>query len=393
MTILESLFHPKSIAVIGASDNPNKVGGRPIHYMKKFGYQGRILPINPARKQIQGIDAYDSIESLKTSPDAAIIAVGSESVLDQVRLCADRGVGAVVIMASGFGELGEEGKGIEAELVKVAQAKNMRLVGPNAQGTANFSNGAILNFSTMFMEIDPQDGPVAVISQSGAASVMPYALLRKAGYGVRYIVATGNDADISASTIAEELARDEQIKLILVYLESLTDPERLASAAATARQRGAYIIALKSGASKIGAAAASSHTGAIVGDDVAVNAFLARHGIWRAHDMNGLIRTVPLYLKDHLIRKGRTVAMSHSGAVSVMIADSAERMGMPLSDISAETKAKLAAVLPSFATPSNPLDMTAASSEALISIGHIHSYLQSTGIAEVLGHAWMSPKS
>jgi len=360
MTILDSLFRPKSIAIIGASENPNKVGGRPIHYMKKFGYEGRIFPINPSRKQIQGIEAYESIAALEMPPDAAIIAIGSENVIEQVKLCGEHGVKAAVVMSSGFGEMGAQGKLLEAALVKEAHSKNMRLVGPNAQGTANFSNGAILNFSTMFMEIAPLDGPIAVISQSGAASVMPYALLRKAGYGVRYIAATGNDADLSTSAIAEELARDEKIKLILVYLETISNPDRLAEAAAIARARGAYIVALKSGSSKLGAVAASSHTGAVVGDDVAVDAFLARHGIWRARDMNEFIRATPLYLQDHSIGAGRTVAMSHSGAVSVMIADSAEQIGLPLTDLSQRTKSRLAEVLPSVATPNNPLDMTAA---------------------------------
>ncbi|MGT2492817.1 CoA-binding protein [Cupriavidus basilensis] len=292
----EALFRPRSVAVIGASDNPNKVGGRPIHYLNRFGFEGKVFPVNPAREEIQGHRAYASVQDIGEVPDAVVIAVSGEAALAQVRQCSGIGVKAAVVMASGFGETGEAGRQRQDELVTAANAGGMRLVGPNAQGTANFASGAVLNFSTMFMEVAPADGPIAIISQSGAASVMPYALLRQAGLGVRYLVATGNDADIDACAMAEAVAADPAIRLILVYLESLSSPVRLAAAAAVARQRGAHVVVLKSGSSQRGAVAAASHTGAMVGNDATIDAFLARHGIWRARNMNEFIRATPLYL-------------------------------------------------------------------------------------------------
>ncbi|CAG9167051.1 Trans-feruloyl-CoA synthase FCS1 [Cupriavidus pampae] len=360
---MDALFHPASVAVIGASDNPNKVGGRPIHYMRAFGYRGDILPVNPGRDVIQGLPAYASLTDLVASgktPDAAIIAVSGDATLEQVRLCADAGVKAAVIMASGFAETGAAGRERQQELVRLANTRGMRLVGPNAQGTANFATGAVLNFSTMFMEVAPQDGPIAIISQSGAASVMPYALLRQAGYGVRYLVATGNDADLDACAIAAAVAADPEVRLILVYLESISNPDELALAAATARARGASIVAIKAGNSARGAQAAASHTGALVGNDAAIDAFLAAHGIWRARDIGEMVRAVPLYLQDHAPAQGRTVVMSHSGAVGVMAADLAERHALPLSELQPDTLHALAAILPDFGTANNPLDMTAA---------------------------------
>ncbi len=180
--ILNALFAPASVAVIGASDNPNKVGGRPIHYMRQFGYAGEVFPVNPGRTTIQGYRAYPTLQDIGRIPDAAVIAVSGDATLEQVRICADAGVKAAVIMASGFAETGEAGRQRQQQLVDAAKAGGMRLVGPNAQGTANFASGAVLNFSTMFMEVAPQDGPIAIISQSGAASVMPYALLREPGW-------------------------------------------------------------------------------------------------------------------------------------------------------------------------------------------------------------------
>jgi acyl-CoA synthetase (NDP forming) len=358
--MIQALLQPKSVAVIGASDNPNKVGGRPIHYMTKFGFDGEIFPINPARAEIQGRRAYPTLDAIGRVPDAAIIAIAGGDAIRAVQECADMGVSAAVVMASGFAETGDAGRVLQDRLVGYANARGMRIVGPNAQGVANFANGAVLNFSTMFMEVAPQDGPIAIVSQSGAASVMPYALLREMGLGVRYLCATGNDADLNVPELTKAVAHDPDIKLILVYVESISEPHLLAEAAGIARARGASIVLLKGGSSQKGAAAAASHTGAMVGHDGALDAFLARCGIWRAADLHELVNAAPLYLTDAVCGKGRTVVLSHSGAVGVMCADAAEKIGLPLSDLSDSTRDNLRQALPGFATPNNPLDLTAA---------------------------------
>lgn len=358
--LFQDLFAPRAVAVIGASENPNKVGGRPIHYLQKYGFKGAVYPVNPTKSEIQGLPAFSSIEEVPSVPDAVIIAVAGNAVIEQVRRCGHAGVKFAVVMSSGFSELGDEGKGHEDELVRIARASGIRVIGPNAQGSANFSTGAVLNFSTMFMNVTPMDGPVAIVSQSGAASVMPYALLRQEGVGVRYVIATGNDSDAGTCVMAEAVASDPDIRLILVYLESISDPERLASAARIARDRGAYVVAIKSGSSARGAQAAASHTGALAGNDAAVDAFLARHGIWRARDINEFIRATSLYLQNRDAGDGKAVAMSHSGAVAVMTADYAEQAGLALTVLTDETKRSLAEILPDFGTPNNPLDMTAA---------------------------------
>jgi acyl-CoA synthetase (NDP forming) len=354
------LLNPASVAVIGASDNPNKVGGRPIHYMQRFGYAGRILPINPGRAIVQGLRCYSSLNELDEVPDSAIIAVAGDEACEAVRHCARLGVSIGIVMASGFAEIGAAGRRTQDDLVSFARSHGMRLVGPNAQGIANFSSGAVLNFSTMFMEVPPQDGPIAIISQSGAASVMPYALLRERGLGVRYLAATGNDADLGVSELVRRIAADEDIRLILVYVEAISNPEMLAEAASLAHRRGAHIVLLKGGSSQRGAVAAASHTGAMVGEDGALEAFLHRHGIWRAHDIHELINATPLYLRGFPAQSGRTVVMSHSGAVGVLCADAAERAGLPLTNLSEPTVAALKEIIPSFASAANPLDVTAS---------------------------------
>lgn len=357
---LRQVLNPQCIAIVGATEDPNKVGGRPLYYLRSFGFSGKVYPVNPKRKSVQGLPAFVSIDALPETPDAVIIAVGQDAVPDVIDQCAARGVATVIVMSSGFGETGAEGIQRQQALLAQVRRLGIRLVGPNAQGIANFQTGAVMNFSTMFMEIAPQDGPVAIISQSGAASVMPYAMLRERGVGVRYLAASGNDADTSVCELALAAASDPEIRVILLYIECLSDPAMLAEAARIANERGAAVIALKSGRSAHGAKAAASHTGAIVNDDVVVDAFLARHGIWRADDVHGLVNAVELYLATPPRKAKHLVVMSHSGAVGVLCADAADSLKLPLAELNPKTLSKLACIVPSFATAQNPLDLTAS---------------------------------
>lgn len=357
---LQRAFAPRHIAVVGATEDRNKVGGRPLHYLQRFGFQGAVYPINPKRETIQGLTAYTSLAATPEVPDVAIVAVGQDAVAGVIEQCAARGVGAAIVMSSGFGETGVEGVARQQALVAQARRLGIRLIGPNAQGVANFQAGAVMNFSTMFMEVQPQDGPVAIVSQSGAASVMPYAMLRERGVGVRYLVASGNDADASVCELALTAAADPGVRVVLMYIESLSDPAVLGEVARLANARGAAVIALKSGRSAHGAKAAASHTGAIVNDDVVVDAFFERHGIWRANDVHGLVNAVELYLSTPPRPAEHLVVMSHSGAVGVLCADAAEQLNLPLAELSRPVIDALAGIMPSFGTAQNPVDLTAS---------------------------------
>src|SRR5690625_4178837 len=338
---LEALLAPRSVAIIGASDNADKIGGRPIRYLQEFGFKGRILPVNPGRSTVQGLPAWPSVSELPEVPDAAIVAVAGQAAVEAVEACATKGVKAAIIMASGFGETGPEGKAEEVRLRQLAQAAGMRLVGPNSQGLANFGSGAILSFSTMFIEAPPQDGPVASIGQSGAMSVVPYGLLRERGIGLRHVHATGNDCDVTLAELATAVVQDPGVKLLLLYLETLEDPENLARAAAIGRERGVPIIALKSGRSEVGRRAASSHTGAIATADRVVDAFFEKHGIWRADGMRDMVQAAELYLQDWKLEGRNLAVISNSGATCVLAADAAERARLRMAQLAEETEAKL----------------------------------------------------
>ncbi|MFO1326330.1 MAG: acetate--CoA ligase family protein [Rubrivivax sp.] len=357
---LRTALAPRSIAVIGASDNAHKIGGRPIAYLQRFGWQGALYPINPARAEVQGLRTWPELAALPEVPEAAIVAVPGDAAVEAVDQLAAAGTAVTVIMASGFGEVDAAGKARERAMRERARAAGMRLVGPNSQGLANFGSGAVLSFSTMFTEAPPQDGPVGIVSQSGAMSVIPYGLLRARGIGVRHAHATGNDCDVTVCELATVVAEDAGLKLLLLYLEGIPDPWHLAEAAAVARERGLPLVALKSGRTPAGAAAALSHTGALASEDRVVDAFFAEHGIWRAQDIAELVDAVPLYLQGWRPRGRRLVAISNSGAVCVLTADAATAAGMPLEPLADHTQAELRQILPGFATTTNPVDITAA---------------------------------
>ncbi|HEX4986627.1 MAG TPA: acetate--CoA ligase family protein [Burkholderiales bacterium] len=358
---LRTVLNPKSVAVIGASENENKIGGRPLLYLARHGYKGRVYPINPKRAEIQGFKAYPSLADVPDAPEAAIVALAGDAAIEAVEQCASRGVRTAVVMTSGFGETDPvAGKAKEKRMREAAHARGMRIVGPNSQGLANFGSGAVLSFSTMYIEAPPQDGPIAVVSQSGAMSVVPYGLLRSRGLGVRHSHATGNDADVTVSELASVVAEDPDLKLLLLYLESIGDPFFLAETARIAHARNLPVIALKSGRTAAGQEAAKSHTGALANEDRAVDAFLEKHGIWRARDTAELVASAGMYLKGWKPKGRRLVAISNSGAVCVMAADAASSLGMPMAKLAAGTRAELGRILPGFATTTNPVDITAA---------------------------------
>ncbi|SDY86870.1 acetate--CoA ligase family protein [Herbiconiux ginsengi] len=355
-------FHdPASVAVIGASSDPEKIGGRPIRYLQECGFAGAIYPVNPQRSEIQGLVAYPSIDALPVVPEVAIIAVSGANAVAQIVRCAELGVAGCVIMASGFGETGDEqGLAWQAEMLDAAARTGMRIVGPNSQGLANFATGAVLSFSTLFTEQPPEDGAVAVVSQSGALCSVPYGLLREAGIGVRYAHATGNDIDVTAAELAAEVVADPEVKLLLLYLEDIADLDSLAEVARTALDRGVPVVALKGGRSEAGQRAAASHTGALATEEGVVDAFLEKHGIWRARSTRDLVAAAGLYLRPGRPAGEQIAIVSNSGAICVLTADAAAEEGLPVAELTVATKSELTEALPSFASVENPIDVTAA---------------------------------
>jgi acyl-CoA synthetase (NDP forming) len=358
---LVPFLSPKSVAIIGASNEVNKVGGRPLHYLKDYGFKGPIYPINPGRPEVQGLKAFKDLASLPEVPELALVVVPGAAAVAAVKDCAARGVKAVICITSGFGETGDPaGAEQQREMVAAARAAGMRMVGPNTQGLANFSNGAICSFSTFFTTMRPKDGPIAVVSQSGAMSAIPIGLLHERGIGCRYSIATGNDAEVNVLEMATAAVSDPDIKLLLLYLEGIPRPDFLATLAETAHRNNVKIVALKSGRTDAGQRAAASHTGALANEDKVVDAALRRVGIWRAQNIADLVSAAELYLKGWTPSGRRFVTISGSGATGVMSADAATFAGLEVVKFDPDTRKKLDGILPSFASAANPIDLTAA---------------------------------
>ncbi|MGH9108414.1 MAG: acetate--CoA ligase family protein [Acidimicrobiales bacterium] len=358
---LAFLHSPSSVAVVGASDDPDKIGGRPIRYLQQFGYSGAIYPVNPSRVLVQGVLAYSDLDLLPSVPEVAVIALPGQAAVDAVERCAALGVRGCVIFASGFGEVGDPvGNEQQFQMSAAAAAAGMRLVGPNTQGLANFASGAVLGFSTMFLEETPQDGPVAIVSQSGAMCSVAYGLLRRRGVGVRYAHASGNDVDVTVGELAELVLTDPDVRLVLCYIENIRDPEHLEQAAAVAARRDVPVVALMGGRSSDGQRAAASHTGALANEHRVVDAFFERVGIWRARSTAELVATTELYLRGGTPTGRQLAVVSNSGAACVLAADAAADHGLPMATLSPDTLEILDAALPPFASKTNPVDITAA---------------------------------
>lgn len=364
---VKAALFPKTVAIIGASDNPEKIGGRPIKYMRQYGFSGRIFPVNPSRSHIQGIPAWTSVEAIPEPIEMALICVAGDKAVAAVEACANLGVVTCVVISSGFGETDEIGRQAQERMKAAAQASGMRLIGPNTQGLANFQNGTLATFATLIGEVRPDDGPVAIISQSGAMSMVPYAHLRSEGIGVRYSLATGNECDLTVADFTWAVAQDPGVRLILIYLEALPNPDVLARAATLAARRGIPILALKSGVSARGASAALSHTGAVATEDRVLDAWFRQHGILRVTDMRSLVKSARLLLQSRRMAGPRLTILSNSGAACVTGADAAERHGLELSCLAEKTRQAIDTVLPSFASSLNPIDLTAA----LLSNNHL----------------------
>lgn len=355
------LHEPASVAVIGASDDPDKIGGRPVRYLREFGFTGSVLPVNRSRDTVQGLRSYPDVSALPSVPDVALIAVPGVAAAEAVEMCAALGVKACVVFASGFGETDDPAaQALQERMRDAARRTGMRLVGPNSQGLANFSTGAVLGFSTMFIEQPPADGPVGIVSQSGAMCSVPYGMLRRRGIGVRYAHGSGNDADVGVAELAEAVLDDPGIRLLLMYLENISDAGPLERMARKALQRDVPVVALMGGRSADGQRAARSHTGALANEERVVDAFFLRTGIWRARSMRELVGATELYLQGWEPRGRGLTVISNSGAVCVLAADAAADHGLPLAVFDDDTSRDLSAVLPRFTTTTNPVDVTAA---------------------------------
>jgi acyl-CoA synthetase (NDP forming) len=298
-------------------------------------------------------------------PDVAILCVGGDQAEAQLRLCASLGVRNAILFASGFAEVGPAGRARQQQLADICREGGVRLVGPNCIGVSNFSTGAVLSFASIFADVPPQDGAIAIVSQSGGVGVCAYALLRADGWGVRYVATSGNESDVDGADYVEALAHDGEVRLILLYLENIASEPRMRAALEAAAARGVPVLALRAGRSAEGIRSAGCHTGSSGAATDAIDRLFDEVGCRTVDRIDELITNTPLYLSaawsaPPSLKTPGIALISNSGAACVMAADEAARRGLRPAVLSDETRARLDGLLPDFSPNRNPIDLTAA---------------------------------
>lgn len=352
------LLEARSVAIVGASADPGKITGRPLAYMLSRGYQGELYPVNPTRAEVQGIPSYPSIAAIGKPVDLAIVGTVAAQVDGVVREGIAAGVKAFVIFSSGFAETGGPGRELQDRLQALAREHRVAILGPNCLGVANARTGLIASFTTALEETPLQAGGFAFVSQSGALGAYWLDIVLRSGLGFSQWITTGNECDVDAAEAIDYLVDDAQTRVIGVYVEDIRDTVAFRRALLRASAARKPVIAIKSGRSPAGAQAAASHTGALAGDDSLYGACLAQGGALRVDSLTAMIDVARIFLFDSVPAGPRLAVMSVSGGAGVLIADEAEAQGLALPAFSGATVDALRAVLPPFAQPANPVDLT-----------------------------------
>ena len=355
---LDALLRPGGFAIIGASDDPTRIGGRPLAYLKARGFAGQIMPVNPNRATVQGIPAFPDIAGLPVAPDAAIVAIPGEAAIEAVSALGARGCKAAIVFTAGFAEIGPDGAAMQDRLVAAARAHGMRLVGPNCLGLFNAPHGYFPIFSASFENGWPLPGKVGIASQSGAYGSHLFAAARDRGIGTPVLVTTGNEADLHLADIIEWMAAADEVEVIAAYAEGVRDGARFVQALEAARRACKPVVLMKVGRSAVGEAAARSHTASIAGDDRVMDAVLGDFGVHRARTTEELLDVCQVAQKRIFPVRNTLGVVSISGGAGVLIADAAEAAGLPMPPMPEDAQAKLKRLVP-FAAPRNPVDCTA----------------------------------
>jgi len=356
---LDPILRPRSIAVVGASRRKNSIGNAILRHLIEGGFTGPVFPINPTADSVAAVPAFATVMDLPTAPDLAFIVVPKERALDAVRECGEKGVKGLVVITAGFREVGGEGIALEQELSDTVQRYGMRMVGPNCMGVLNTSTAVSMNGT--FAPYMPPIGPIAFMSQSGAMGMTILDYASEYGIGISQFVSVGNKTDVSGNALTEYWRDDDEVGVILMYLESFGSPRTFVSLAReTTRKKP--ILVVKAGRSEAGAKAASSHTGALAQVDIATDALLAQCGVQRADSVEELFDAALAFSKAPLPRGNRVAILTNAGGPGIIIADACEACGLDVAPLSEESQAKLREILPEEASVSNPVDMIASAS-------------------------------
>ena len=357
MNNLSLLWNAQSIAIIGATERENAMGRAPVEYLQRYGYAGKIYPINPKGSTILGLQAFTTITEVKSTIDLALILLPAELVEEALTQCGVAGVKVVIVMSSGFAESDADGVLAQARLVDIARNSGIRLVGPNCIGSVGGAKKLVASFSPVFSAptTNVEAGSIALVSQSGALGYGMYSLGLDQGVPLGVVVTTGNEADVTNLEVANALADDPSISAILLYAESLTDIGMLHK---ISTKKPTAI--LKVGRSAQGAIAAASHTGALATEDRIIDAAIRATGAVRVDDVEQLLDAGLIFASGVKSLGKRVAIITTSGGSGILATDALEAQGLELAELAPESLAELRNIIPSYGNANNPVDVTAA---------------------------------
>ena len=354
---LRHFFKPKSVAVVGASRNPDAIGYRIFSYLINNRFEGPVYPVNPKAKVVGSVPAYASLEAIPGDVDLVVIAVPQAAVMSVVDECGKKGVHSLVIVSAGFAETGEEGRSRQRELLAKARGYGMRIVGPNCLGLLNTDPEIRLNAS--FSPVFPPHGPIAMASQSGALGLAVLELAEGLGLGLSSFVSLGNTADVSGNDLIQFWEDDEATSVILLYLEAFGNPRRFARLARRIGKKKPLLV-VKAGRSQAGSRAASSHTAALTASDTATEALFHQAGIIRADTLEEMFDVAALLAGQPLPEGDGVGVVTNAGGPAILAVDALAAEGLKTPPPRDDTRTAMAEVLPSAASLANPIDMIAS---------------------------------
>ncbi|MES2561860.1 MAG: acetate--CoA ligase family protein [Pseudomonadota bacterium] len=341
--LFQALFEPRSIALVGASGDARKNTSRPQRYLRKHGYIGRIIPINPGRSEIFGERAYPDLTSVPEDIDHAFIMAPAKDVQASIEQCVAKGVPVATIYSDGFAETGPEGRRQQDAILAIARAGGVRVIGPNCIGLMNTEPGCAISVNAVLEMAEVKKGPLAIVSQSG--SMLGGLLSRGLGRGVGFskLVSVGNESDLSVGEFAELLVDDEHTQTLLLFMETLRDAEKLAHAARRAYAIGKHVIVYKLGRSEVGQDLAASHTGAMAGSDEMADAFFRAHSILRVDTLENLFELPALLAGQKPAQRHRVAVMTTTGGGAASVVDRLGTLGVEVVSPTEKLIADLAA--------------------------------------------------
>ena len=354
---VRGIFYPKSVAVIGAARAPERVGGKVFRNLLFAGFSGVVFPVNPKTTSVGGVLSYPTVEHVPGDVDLAVIVVPAAQVLEVIDQCARKGVSGVIIISAGFGEAGPEGRERQRLLREKALAYGMRVIGPNCLGIMNTDPEISLNAA--MAGLMPPRGSVSISSHSGALGIALLDYVQSNNLGIAHFASIGNRIDISSNDLLEFWEDDDNTRVILLYLETFGNPRRF-SRIARRLTRKKPIIAVKAGRSEVGGRAATSHTGALAGSDIAVDALFRQAGVIRVNTIEEMFNVAKNLAHQPLPKGPRLAILTNAGGPGVLAADAAISYGLSVPPLSEETRQKLAEFLPMEASLANPVDMIAS---------------------------------